>query len=267
MHRSLKQLFHYYNGLYLFYKENFLNYRLLFIRMCLFDFIHYVFSKKFALCFGLTKSKVILKNKKQIITENLQIFTEMWKDQPYVKEKGFKLKKKDIVVDVGALDGDFATFCSIKGAIVYSFDANPRVFPFLSINAETIGNIYPSCFIVSNKTGFGVMYENEPGHSRFNMTRRGRREGIAFKVAETTLDSQLNLNRIDLLKLDVEGSELMVFKGATETLKKTKKIALEVHDGLLRECTSFLEKRGFECFSKLVDNHTPFLFAINKNLK
>ena len=71
-----------------------------------------------------------------------------------------------------------------------------------------------------------------------------------------TLDDlyrDLELTRVDLLKIDVEGAELDVLKGAEECLKVIKNIAMELHyenEGL--EAKNYLESRGFNV--KIVDN-------------
>ena len=57
---------------------------------------------------------------------------------------------------------------------------------------------------------------------------------------------ELKVNRIDFLKIDVEGAELDVLKGAEESLKFTKNIAMELHyEGEDEEIRRFLEERGF----------------------
>ncbi|MFW6208287.1 MAG: FkbM family methyltransferase [Spirochaetota bacterium] len=51
---------------------------------------------------------------------------------------------------------------------------------------------------------------------------------------------------IDLIKIDVEGDELNVLKGAEDTLGKTSRIVIEWHTARLKsEVISFLEQRGF----------------------
>jgi hypothetical protein len=61
-----------------------------------------------------------------------------------------------------------------------------------------------------------------------------------------TLDS-FNFDRIDLLKIDVEGFEYDVLNGAVNTIRRLKpKIILETHSKELRQkCDDFLKKAGY----------------------
>lgn len=65
-----------------------------------------------------------------------------------------------------------------------------------------------------------------------------------------------NLSKIDLIKIDVEGYELNVLKGAANSIRKYKPVLfIELDDDNLREQNStagelvlFLEKTNYECF-------------------
>jgi len=51
---------------------------------------------------------------------------------------------------------------------------------------------------------------------------------------------------IDYLKIDVEGAELDVLRGATETLQRTRYIQVEVRKYNIRKTVSMLKRLGFE---------------------
>ena len=78
-----------------------------------------------------------------------------------------------------------------------------------------------------------------------------------------------NLKKIDLLKIDVEGFELSVLKGAVSTLNKTNKILLEILEDLSNnfdyspeDIKTFLKTKNFKLNKNLGNGN--FLFEQNK---
>jgi FkbM family methyltransferase len=71
-----------------------------------------------------------------------------------------------------------------------------------------------------------------------------------FKLDEIVRDN--SVPQIDLLKIDVEGAELSVLKGAEQfALPMTRHLTLEYHGDENRDAVScFLSKRGFELVSE-----------------
>ena len=59
----------------------------------------------------------------------------------------------------------------------------------------------------------------------------------------------LRLDKIDWLKIDVEGHEVSVLKGGLDTLKKTKRLILEVAEGNEEACLKIIRDSGFELAS------------------
>jgi hypothetical protein len=83
------------------------------------------------------------------------------------------------------------------------------------------------------------------------------------KIKTISLDSFLNKKKIlvDLLKIDVEGSELKVLKGCEKNIKKIKVILIEIlNHNLINNYSkskifSFLEKNNFSLY---IVNKFPF---------
>lgn len=69
-----------------------------------------------------------------------------------------------------------------------------------------------------------------------------------------------NITSIDILKIDIEGSEVEALLGSSETLEITKRIVLEYLSTELRfQCKRLLSDHGFELIER-----TPLLFGIKK---
>jgi hypothetical protein len=94
---------------------------------------------------------------------------------------------------------------------------------------------------------------------------------IKYKVSTSTLDTFVkknNIKSIDILKVDIEGSEYEFLKGARNTLKKNKVkiILLEISDKKKnykkkeKKIINFLEKKNF-IFLKKHMNRSVALFS------
>ncbi len=130
-----------------------------------------------------------------------------------------------IAIDVGANGGMYSIPLGKrllnKGQVI-AIEPEEENFNLLKENIKINGltNIIPikkACF---SKSGSIEFYLDEIGTGG-NSTIKKRSKSI--KVDAETLDKiikDLKLNRIDLIKIDVEGAEAEVLKGAIKTLKK-----------------------------------------------
>jgi hypothetical protein len=73
------------------------------------------------------------------------------------------------------------------------------------------------------------------------------REGEEVVVEAVPLDEVLrDVERIDVVKIDVEGAELEVLMGSREVLKRVRALALELSRNA-RAVLALLRGAGFEC--------------------
>ncbi len=154
--------------------------------------------------------------------------------------EGFVPKKDDIVIDIGAYYGDSAIWWSkLFEANVIAFEPLTDVFGELQENIELNG-------LQSRIKAFNVALGS--GERIY-----GNRSGAMFSVIadqkigiETrTLDS-FDLES-DMVKIDVEGFEYEVLKGAYNTLEKYKpKVIIETHSKELKaKCSEYLTDIGY----------------------
>ena len=168
----------------------------------------------------------------------------------------FNPKKNDTVVDIGAHLGRYALISSHlvgKEGKVITIEANPLVFEKLKKNLELNKITNTICLnyaVFSEKTKIKLFVRKEEStnteYSLRNtvMIDRGKLMVKGSKDAERvlevnadTLDNLLDLNDIkqesvNWVKIDVEGAELEVLKGATNVLSTSKDISLliEIHN-------------------------------------
>ncbi len=146
------------------------------------------------------------------------------------------------------------------------FEPSPRWYEELAENFRGVDYVENRKLALSETPGRATFYELplagngsllEPDMARWSEYNRVATQELAsFDVTVSTLDEEARaLDQIDLLWVDVQGAEGKVLKGASETLKRTRSIFLEValcnpvYQGtlLFREIDAILDGLGFSC--------------------
>jgi len=148
------------------------------------------------------------------------------------------INPKTTFIDVGAHTGWFSMLASKKAAEVISFEPNPEMFLILSLNASRVQNIKPIPMAASDRDGefvrINIGRHNNTGNTTIvqeNIDRTKTKEAIAIT---TTIDSAIKRysKRPDdvFIKIDVEGYEAKVLRGARITLQNAEnsKILVEI---------------------------------------
>ena len=149
------------------------------------------------------------------------------------------LSKGSVFIDVGAHVGGFTVRASkIVGetGLVIAFEPDFRNYYFLITNIilNKCKNVIALPLAIYSITG-GILSYNIAMYSGHSSITDLHEDEILFKtyVYTVTIDDMvkiLNLRRIDAIKVDVEGAEIEVLKGAKESLARYKPILLiEVH--------------------------------------
>jgi FkbM family methyltransferase len=148
------------------------------------------------------------------------------------------------IVDVGANIGLVSLLLARRfpGRAIHAFEPNPTTFETLEANIARNGASKVSChrYAVSDADGT-VMFDNDPiARGTASISRDGSRH--AAEVPAITLDSFVAkhaISSIGLLKIDVEGYETLVFRGAKHVLNEIRpSIYFEV-------CPDLTERAGF----------------------
>lgn len=148
------------------------------------------------------------------------------------------VKEQMNVLDIGANIGYFslmmANLIGPKGK-VYAFEPNPKMFlrlkKNLEINPSYSDQIEINQLALGNMEGIAKLFCPPPGLEGLGGLRNTKRIPIdkTINVNVITLDKYVkehNIKKIDFIKLDVEGGEYDVIKGAEDTLTKNHPIIL-----------------------------------------
>jgi len=155
---------------------------------------------------------------------------------------------------------------------VYSFEPEPKNFSYLKKNVEINNYDYVEAFnkAVSNKNGKTSLFvcSYDTGHHTINQYNgiesysRGRHtEKKSIEIDTVTLDSFLaNKTRVDALKMDVEGAEMLALKGMDRIIKANPNIKMFIEFFPL-----LIEKMGDsprEFIRKILEDYKFSIFAI-----
>jgi FkbM family methyltransferase len=159
--------------------------------------------------------------------------------------KRFTPKEGDIVIDIGAHIGLYTIISSKRvgaNGKVVAIEADPSNFEMLNSNIKLnqLTNVIPLNYAVHSKETKVKLYlpSGESGFTKYNtiMPNWINAQEKFVEVNANTLDYLLQLNEIrqeevNWIKIDVEGAEFEVLKGATNVLSKSKDIAIlmELH--------------------------------------
>ena len=137
----------------------------------------------------------------------------------------------DVVIDAGSWIGDFAAYASVRGAKVYAFEPVDKAYSYLLKTAQLNKNIFPVKKGVSDKTTNREIYFNEADTEASTFLKElciGG--GGTASVQTTSIDDfvrEMNLEKVDFIKADIEGFERNMLTGAQDTLKRfAPKLAL-----------------------------------------
>lgn len=140
----------------------------------------------------------------------------------------------EVIVEIGASNGrDSLTYCeTAPKATVYAFEPLPRSFSALQARTATEPRLVAINAAVSDTEGEADFFETALAdasslakpvatHSRFDAYMK--LTGTKHSVRTATLDAECarrGIERINILKMDCQGAEMMVFRGARSLLER-----------------------------------------------
>ena len=167
-----------------------------------------------------------------------------------------EVRPGSVTYDIGSWHGFFAGVMAAQGAAIV------HVFEPLPANAERISQlialnpgrriILHQCALGDRETGMDLVVMPESSMAKLEQSefQSGAASTRRVPVRVRSLDIMVASGEIEppgLIKIDVEGAEMMVLEGARETLKRHRpQIFAEVHSSaLLAQCTQFLQSEAY----------------------
>ena len=159
------------------------------------------------------------------------------------------LKEGMVAIDIGASIGAHTlTMAKAVGPSgrVYAFEPSENLFPILATNIleNKLLNVTPEKIALSSKVGRILV----------DMTLLGNLDGstpkeVRKRTDSTTIDSYIKtkeLSRLDFIKIDTDGHEVKIIKGALETIKTFQPMmVIEFRQETAKPLVRLLKKIGY----------------------
>jgi FkbM family methyltransferase len=169
-----------------------------------------------------------------------------------------------IIFDVGANIGTWTTWMAnfFPNGQLHAFEPQRLVAQILAGNCaiNNITNVYVHQMALGEESSTVTIsepdYDQCQSFGNFSLidSKRIKTTSNNIIVQQKSIDEtmpMLQLNRLDLLKIDAEGMDYMILKGATNTLKTHQPIIFVEHSDtfstLRSQILNFLEWLGYEC--------------------
>lgn len=181
------------------------------------------------------------------------------------------IKPSDAVVDIGANIGLTALMFSQMARTVACFEPIKRSMDYLMQNivVNEVYNVTPYHIALSNSEGqrkFMLASSNRTGAhiSKGEIVPGHDEEIVVSKTLDSVSKTLEQINKIDVIKIDVEGHEKYVLEGARETLERDKPIVvLELNVW----CLDVLQGITMPDYIGYLNTVFPYVYAVSNDGK
>ena len=158
--------------------------------------------------------------------------------------------RNSVILDLGANRGDFSKWALDQGATVIAFEPDKDAFFLLVKRLNNFENFFPLNSAVSNLTGL----------SKFYFHKNKKIDPIGFSISSSLLAEKSNIDNsfystvlcielevlikeipIKLMKIDIEGAEMLVWPAIKQNYKNIEYLLLEIHTTSSKDFKSEME--------------------------
>lgn len=182
------------------------------------------------------------------------------------KEYNINVSEPLFIVDAGAHIGLSSVFFASKypRATVIAIEPEPSNYKMLLMNAKNYTNIKSmNAALWSQKTKMCIQNPDAPTWSFRVIEDTCGNEIEAISI--TDVMSIFDVNRIDILKIDIEGSELQVLNYSDSWMDYIGALIIELHDRFQPGCSEALQKAiaGFN-YDKSISGESVILTNLRR---
>ncbi len=208
----------------------------------------------------------------------IDMYFEIFQKKHYTTLPEFSGRNDKIILDIGANEGYYVLKMKENNPRlkIFAVEPNPIAFKILRKNIESNGlkDVIPINKAVSLKKGriafqivdeistigsVKISLENKPWLEKSRI-----REIRVPSVTLSGLFRERGIKSVDIMKMNIEGSEADMLKSGIGCLKMIRRIVLEYHSTALRnECVNLLERNGFRLVHEIGGKRGHLYFVQN----
>lgn len=133
---------------------------------------------------------------------------EIFREEHYAKGK---IKKDMVIIDCGANHGLASLYFKDYAKVIYALEPNEEYYKCLVENVKPYPHIKPYNIGLSSRNGKDLIFSNEKGDAPESFFGNGQNSQSAeFKTIKTFIEEE-GIDHVDLLKMDTEGGEFVIF--------------------------------------------------------
>lgn len=184
----------------------------------------------------------------RIGTTDTSVLRQVFKERQY--DIPIEVNPK-LIIDAGANIGLASVFFANKypNALIIAVEPEPSNFKILQRNVSAYPQIQALQAAVWNEDGQICLYDPGDGHHGFQTAASAesgaKSLGSVEAVTIGSLIARAGTDRLDILKIDIEGAEKVVFAASPRWLDAVDVIMAELHDHIHEGCSKvFFEATG-----------------------
>jgi FkbM family methyltransferase len=235
-----------------------------------------LFAQNDRIIYNISKKSKIILDKKSFIAD--LILKDFEFEERYIVPK--LLNKNGHFIDIGANIGLYSIIASeyIKNGIIYAIEPSKKTIEKLNSNIiiNNINNIRIINLAITDKDFKQIeLYNNNDGFEAFNNISKPLTSNYSIEMVDSeSLDHliksrEIDINEIQFIKIDVEGSEYDVLLGANKILQKGRHIIYMIEfnedyrlENKCRLTYELLKDNKFDCY--YYSHHIRKLINIEK---
>jgi len=152
----------------------------------------------------------------------------------------------EVFVDVGANVGAYTLFSAPKFRTVLAVEPGSIARRMLERNLiiNDVQNVTVDARVVGTRIGLVKLYHS-PSIGNWGLIPSNTSQEFDLVDGVNLGELLSEYRRVDLIKIDVEGSELDVLRSAEDSLRKVSEIIIEVRDSHIENVAHMMENAGF----------------------